>query len=164
MKTIKTQKVFAVLLCAFLFFLIPGCNLSEIKQNDSYVASVKSLVNNCINYNRTLKKQDESFDCHDPEKSKQFISTMDALADTFKDLLQLQPTDEFADYNNEICIRSGQALSCLTKLRTLAVYAYEHEDDTLFRNDKEIIYEEYNACCEQLRAMSSEVQTYWRNA
>lgn len=164
MKTMKLRQAFIMILCTFVLFAFAGCNLSEIKQNESYVASVKSLVNDCINYNRTLKKQEEVFNCHDKEKTKQYISTMDALSETFRKLAQLQPTDEFGDFNDDIRSRSGEALSCITRLRTLASYAAEHEDDTLFRNDKEEIHDEYDACCALLRALSSEVQTYWRNA
>lgn len=164
MKIKTLSKVLVFLLSAVLLVGLGGCNLSEKHQNDGYVASVKELVNECINQNRILTKQDESFNCHDAEKSKEYIGTMDNLSITFQKLLQLQPTTEFAKYHEQITSYSALALANITNLRTLASYAAEHEDDTLYQNDKAEIMDEYKSNCDLLRSLSSEIQTYWRNA
>ena len=164
MKTRTLKQLLVFLLSAVLLVSLCGCNLSEMQQNNDYVSSVKNLVNDCINQNRVLKTQDETFNCHEPEKAKEYISTMDSLSTAFQKLQQLQPTGEFADYQAKIAESGASALSSITRIRTLVAYAAEHEDDTLYQNDKEELFSEYNASCEALRSLSSEVQTYWRNA
>ncbi len=164
MKNKTLRYTLTVLLSVVLLFTLSGCNLGEMKQNDGYVASVKELVNQCINYNRTLKKQEEVFNCHDVEKTKQLVSTMDTLGDVYQQLLQLQPTNEFAEYHSQITERATMALSCISRLKTLVNYSAEHGNDKLYQNDKGEILDEYTADCEMLRWVSSEIQTYWRNA
>lgn len=164
MKNRTLHQMLVFLLSAVLLVSLSGCNLSEIHQNDGYVAAVKELVNECINENRVLNKQEGVFNCHEPEKTKEYISTMDNLSSTFQKLLQLQPTGQFTDYQEKIANYSALALADITRLRTLAAYAVEHEDDTLYQNDKDEILTEYVKNCETLRSLSSEVQTYWRNA
>lgn len=164
MKNMVIRRSFIIFIAAIMMFLLSGCNTSTIKQNDNYVASVKTLVNDVVNLNRTLKEQDESFNCHDEEKSKQYIATMDSLSDKFQQLLKLQATNEFDEYDKSLKNHTKGCLQHITQMKSLVSYAVQEGNDTFYQNDKQAVFDSYNPLCESMRNISSEIQTYWRNA
>ncbi len=164
MKKNIMSRSFIIFISAMLMFVLAGCSNAKIKQNDNYVSSVKNLVNDTVNLNRTLKEQQEGFNCHDEEKSRQYISTMDSLADGFQQILKLQATNEFDEYDKSLKTRAKACLQDITQLRSLTGYAVKNEDDTFYQNDKQDIFDKYKSECDAMREISSEIQTYWRNA
>ncbi|MBQ1658989.1 MAG: hypothetical protein II059_04010 [Clostridia bacterium] len=164
MNVMKRRNVIALILSLLTIFVITGCSAEGIKRNDKYVASVKSLVNDVVNLNRVFNEQDKNFNCHDPESIEKITETMDTLSQRFDSILKLQAENEFREYDQQLKNEAKQALQIITQLRTLVKYSETKLDDKLYQNEKEELIETYKVVCGYMREISSEVQTYWRNA
>lgn len=147
-----------------MIFVITGCSSETVKRNDKYVSSVKSLVNDVVNLNRVYKEQDENFNCHDPESIETLTGTMDKLTEKFNSILKLQAENEFRKYDNDLKSKAKEGLQIITQLRTLVKYSEVQLDDKLYQNEKEELNAKYSDVCSEMRSLSSEIQTYWRNA
>ena len=161
----KIQSRLAFLLAvSVLLMLFAGCNSEQIKKGNEYVSQVKEQVNEVVNFNRTLKEQENEFSCRDEEKTKRYVTTMDSLSERFSNILRLQATDEFDQYDSELKKNAKEALQTITQLKTLVKHAAEQSDDTFYQNEKDKLLKSYEDNCQKLRSVSSEIQTYWRNA
>ena len=52
----------------------------------------------------------------------------------------------------------------MTEYRMLVKYSEEKLDDKFYKNEKEELDKKYVDICADMRNLSSEIQTYWRNA
>ena len=164
MNIIKPRRALALILSLLTIFVITGCSTQSVKKNEKYVASVKSIVNDVVNLNRVLKEQNEEFNCHDPVSSEQLAETMDKLTDRFENILKLQAEKEFKTYDSELKEKAGEGLKIMTEYRMLVKYSEEKLDDKFYKNEKEELDKKYVDICADMRNLSSEIQTYWRNA
>ncbi len=156
----------SMILCFALFFVVSlcGCNTDEFKRNEKYVSDVKELVNESVNYTRKLKKLDEDFVCHDADLVNEYIETTEKLMDIFQQIQKLQPTDEFDDKDKDLKEAAKNELTIISQLRNLVLHANQNGDDTIYQREKVNCFEEYKKYYDQAIDISSEIQTYWRNA
>lgn len=158
------SKLNLLLLASVLLMILTGCNTEQMKKGNEYVSQVKQQVNEVVNFNRTLKEQENEFNCRDEEKTKRYVTTMDSLSEHFRSILKLQATDEFDKYDVDLKKNAKDALQTITQLKTLVKHAAEQGDDTFYQNEKDKLLKSYEDNCQKLRSLSSEIQTYWRNA
>ncbi len=152
------------MITAMLMFVLAGCSAGQNQQNEEYVNSVKTLVNDSVNSTRDLKEQDETFNCHNETVSKEYIHSLDTLSELYQNLIKLNATADFDDLDKELSSEAALALSDISEIKSLVSYAVEQEDDTLFQRDKNKIFDDYHTHYNRLTELSSEVQTRWRNA
>ncbi len=158
------KRSIAVLMASVLLFVLAGCNVDEVNHNNDYVSSVKKYVDNVVTYTREYKEYETTFNCRDVEESKKYIGTMDSLIECFQKILKLQSTDEFDEYDSSLKTLAQSALETITEIKSLTSYAVETGDDTLYKNDEDLMLENYDVLYEGLKDISAEIQTYWRNA
>ena len=158
------KRSIAVLIASVLLLVLSGCNVDEVHHNNDYVSAVKKYVDNVVTYTREYKEYETTFNCRDVEESKKYIGVMDSLIECFQNILKLQSTDEFDEYDSSLKFQAQSALETITEIRSLTSYAVETGDDTLYKNDESTMIENYTTFYEQLKDMSAEIQTYWRNA
>ncbi len=162
---IKTlPRIIALFLLVIIALSSGGCRLDTIQHNNDYVASVKRLVDDVVKDTREIKTFRETFNCRETEPSKQYISVMDSLCDSFQQILKLQATNEFDDYDNQLKESAKQALQEISQLKSLTSYSVETGDDTFYQNDVKELYQAYEFSYENLKDLSAQIQTYWRNA
>lgn len=153
-----------VLTVLSLMMTISGCDLETYKRSDSYVADVKNLVNDSVNYTRKLKQQDEDFDSKDSEKMRGYLLAADDLINTLEQIQKLRPTDEFDEMNDELRTAAEAALNNITQIRSFVAYASESGDDSIYKREKDSYFEDYLFYYDEMITLSSRIQTYWRNA
>ena len=141
-----------------------GCDLEAHKKNDSYVSDVKNLVNDTVNYTRRLKQQDEAFESKDSEKLRGYLLAADDLINTLEQIQKLRPTDEFDEMNDRLRTAAEAAMNNITQIRSFVAYASESGDDGIYKREKENYLQNYMAYYDEMKELSSEIQTYWRNA
>lgn len=153
-------------MCFALFFVVSlcGCNMEQFKKNEQYVSDVKELVNESVNYTRKLKKLDEDFVCHDSKIVNEYIEITEKLMDIFQKIQKLQPTNEFDDKDKELKEAARNELTIISQIRNLVLHANQNGDDTIYQREKTACFEEYKKYYDQAIELSSEIQTYWRNA
>ena len=111
------------------------------------------------------EEEEEVFDTdYNGESIEKITETMDTLSQRFDSILKLQAENEFREYDQQLKNEAKQALQIITQLRTLVKYSETKLDDKLYHNEKEELIETYKVVCGYMREISSEVQTYWRNA
>ena len=154
-----------MLLIALLFvFSLVGCNTEEFKKNEQYVSDVKNLVNESVNHTRKLRELDKDFVISDKDLINEYLETTDSLMEVFEQIQKLQATDEFDDKDKELKEAVKNELTVISQLRNLVYHAQENGDDDIYQREKDIYFEEYNKNYEKTIDLSSEIQTYWRNA
>lgn len=153
-----------IILSAIMMFVLSACSTEESRKTESYVSSVKELVNSCVNTTRTLKTQKENFNCQDSVTSKEYISSIDKLADLYGSLLKLEAPNSYDDLNESLLVNSENALSNINELKTLVQYAFANNDDSLYQKNAEKLYNSYQNSYNNLVSVSSEIQTRFRNA
>ncbi len=153
----------AFLIMAAMMFVLAGCS-GDMKTNEDYVTNVKTLVNDAIQNTRTLKEQDESFNCHNQESTKAYLSTLNSLSSLYQQILKLDTPAKFEESGESLQTNASSALSTLSEMKSLVTYALQNEDDTLFQKDKAALWEEYEKAYSGATDNSSEIQTIWRNA
>lgn len=154
----------AVLTVLVMSVSMTGCKQTEYKKDDKYVSSVKRLVNESVSVTRIWKEQDETFNCHDTISTKEYIASLDKLTDIYKELVTLQASDKFDEYDKQMKDDAKNALSVTSDIKSLVKYALEQSDDSLFQKEKKDIFQKYQECCDNLTLDSSRIQTFWRNA
>ena len=73
------KKLFALLLTVSMTFLLCSCGTAEYSKDESYVQNIKNLVNTSVEYTRTWREKDNSFDISNTESSKEYIAILDKL-------------------------------------------------------------------------------------
>ena len=157
------RRSFAIFITAILMFVLAGCSNGDSQKTKEYVNSVKTLVNDSVNSARTLKEQKEKFDCNNSNSSKAYISTLETLAERYKQLLQTEAPDSYDDLDKTLKEAAKSALSDITELESLAKYASENGDSSLYEKDEKNLYDDYQTNYETLISLSSEIQTRYRN-
>lgn len=162
MKTIKIT--LSIVAAVILLSALCGCNIDTINKNNTYVSSVKQLVDDTVKYTREYKEKKETFNCREAEESKAILSDIDSICDGCRQLLRLQATDEFDTYDETMKTEARLCLEHMSQIKTLTSYAVDTGDDTFYKNDIEELYKNYYESYENLKGCSLEIQTYWRNA
>lgn len=157
------RRSFAIFITAILMFVLAGCSNGNSHKTKEYVNSVKNLVNDSVNSTRTLKEQKEKFDCNNSNASKAYIATLDTLSEIYKQLLQTEAPDSYDDLDKTLKSSAKSALSDITELQSLAKYASENGDSSLYEKDEKNLYDDYQINYETLVSLSSEIQTRYRN-
>ena len=164
MKKVMVRFAVVIMLATVVMFAFTGCNMETHQMNDQYVSSVKEMVNDSVTYTRKLRQQDEGFDCHDNEKIRGYLLVTDDLINTFEKIQTLKSTDEFDEMDIELKRVSKQALTMISQLKQMVVYAQQSGSDAIYQREKNGYFDQYYSYYEDLRSISSEIQTYWRNA
>ena len=149
---------------AVFVMAMSGCNMELHNRNDQYVSDVKKLVNESVNFTRKLRQQDESFDCKDSEKLRGYLLAADDLINTLEQIQKLRPSDEFDDYDQQLKEDSRTALTLISQIKAMVVYAGENGDDSIYLREREDYFSDYYTHYDNMKSISSEIQTYWRNA
>lgn len=147
-----------------MLLLSAGCDFETHKKSDLYVSQVKNLVNDTVNYTRKLRQQDKDFDSKDSEKLRGYLLAADDLINTLEQIQKLRPTDEFDSMNDKLRTASESALNSVTQIRSFVAYAAESGDDSIYTREKDKCINEYEGFYDEMKELSSEIQTYWRNA
>ena len=134
------------------------------QKNDTYVSSVKQLVDDSVTYTRKLRQQDEDFDCRDNEKVRGYLLVTDDLINTLEQIQKLRSTDEFDRMDKPLKDSAKVALTVISQLKALVVYAQESGNDALYQREKDGYLSDYYINYDTMKELSSEIQTYWRNA
>lgn len=158
------RRSFTIILAAVLMFVLSACSTENSRKTESYVTSVKTLVNDSVNNTRTLRTQYDEFNCKENESSNAYISTLETLSDLYGQLIKLESPDDYDDLDEQIKSNANEVLSIITELKTLVKYAVENADDSLYQKDKEELLNNYYEYYNTLTSLSSEVQTRFRNA
>ncbi len=162
-KTVFTRSMILVILTLFVL-AVSGCNMELNNRNNQYVADVKKLVNDSVNYTRKLRQQDEAFDCKDSEKLRGYLLAADDLINTLEKIQKLRPSDEFDDMDDQLKKDSKNALTLISQIKAMVVYAGENGDDSIYRREKDDYFSIYYDYYDSMKNISSAIQTYWRNA
>ena len=162
-KTVFTRSMILVILTLFVL-AVSGCNMELNNRNNQYVADVKKLVNYSVNYTRKLRQQDEAFDCKDSEKLRGYLLAADDLINTLEKIQKLRPSDEFDDMDDQLKKDSKNALTLISQIKAMVVYAGENGDDSIYRREKDDYFSIYYDYYDSMKNISSAIQTYWRNA
>ncbi|MDD6488885.1 MAG: hypothetical protein PUG48_03590 [Clostridia bacterium] len=157
------RRSFAIFITAILMFVLAGCSNGDSHKTKEYVNSVRTLVNDSVNKTRILKEQKEKFDCNNSNSSKAYIATLGELSDLYKQLLQTESPDYYDDLDVTLKESAKSALSDITELQSLAKYASEKGDSSLYEKDEKNLYDDYQTNYESLVSLSSEIQTRYRN-
>lgn len=164
MKRTLIKRSMILLFAAFFVLVLNGCNMEEFKKNEQYVNDVKNLVNESVNYTRKLRKLDEDFAISDNELVSDYLEITDSLMEIYEQIQKLQTTDEFDDKDKELKAAAKNELTVISQLRNLVYHAQQNGDDDIYQREKAVYFEEYNKNYEKTIDLSSEIQTYWRNA
>lgn len=164
MKRTLIKRSMILLFAAFFVLVLNGCNMEEFKKNEQYVNDVKNLVNESVNYTRKLRKLDEDFAISDNELVSDYLEITDSLMEIYEQIQKLQATDEFDDKDKELKAAAKNELTVISQLRNLVYHAQQNGDDDIYQREKAVYFEEYNKNYEKTIDLSSEIQTYWRNA
>ncbi|MBQ9461799.1 MAG: hypothetical protein IJU51_07805 [Clostridia bacterium] len=162
----KTRLSFLAVFMVMAVFVaaLSGCNMELHNRNDQYVSDVKKLVNESVNFTRKLRQQDESFDCKDSEKLRGYLLAADDLINTLEKIQKLRPSDEFDEYDNQLKEDSRSALTLISQIKAMVVYAGENGDDSMYKRERDGYFADYYEHYDNMKNISSEIQTYWRNA
>ena len=153
------------LLLSILFVIsLAGCNMEIHQKNSAYVSNVKRLVDDSVTYTRKLRQQDDSFDCRDNEKVRGYLLVADDLINTLEQIQKLRATDEFDAMDKPLKTSAKSSLQIISQIKALIVYAQENGDDDLYQREKSTYFNDYYGYYDQMKELSSEIQTYWRNA
>lgn len=164
MKKTMIRRFLRLVTAALLLLPLAGCNMETHQKNDTYVNNVKQLVDDSVTYTRKLRQQDESFDCRDNEKVRGYLLVTDDLINTLEQIQKLRSTDEFDSMDKPLKDSAKVALTVISQLKALVVYARESGDDALYQREKGGYLNDYYANYDTMKELSSEIQTYWRNA
>lgn len=162
----RRVKMTSILLMAVLMLVLSsaGCNFDRFKQNDSYVKSVKELVDDTVNATRSVRQLDKSFNSQDSDKNREYLKVCDDLIGTLEKIQKLQATDEFDDMDRQLKEAAKDQLNTVMQLHTLIQHAGQTGDDSIYQREKDAYLEKFEENYENMRSLSSEIQTYWRNA
>lgn len=158
------KKLFTLFLAVSIAFLLCGCGTEEYSKDESYVQNIKNLVNTSVEYTRTWREKDNSFDISNTESSKEYIAILDKLCQTYRKILLLQYTDKFDEYGNSMRENISGILSVTSEIKSHASYALDKADDSLFKNEKQELFEAYDEYLDEITITSQYIQTFWRNA
>ena len=158
------KKLFTLFLAVSIAFLLCGCGAEEYSKDESYVQNIKNLVNTSVEYTRTWREKDNSFDISNTESSKEYIAILDKLCQTYRKILLLQYTDKFDDYGNSMRENISGILSVTSEIKSHASYALDKADDSFFKNEKQELFEAYDKYLDEITITSQYIQTFWRNA
>ena len=158
------KKLFTLFLSVSIAFLLCGCGTEEYSKDESYVQNIKNLVNTSVEYTRTWREKDNSFDISNTESSKEYIAILDKLCQTYRKILLLQYTDKFDEYGNSMRENISGILSVTSEIKSHASYALDKADDSLFKNEKQELFEAYDEYLDEITITSQYIQTFWRNA
>ena len=158
------KKLFTLFLAVSIAFLLCGCGAEEYSKHESYVQNIKNLVNTSVEYTRTWREKDNSFDISNTESSKEYIAILDKLCQTYRKILLLQCTDKFDEYGNSMRENISGILSVTSEIKSHASYALDKADDSLFKNEKQELFEAYDEYLDEITITSQYIQTFWRNA
>ncbi len=162
------KKIFSPLMLLFVLAMMvisaSGCNMELHNRNEQYVSEVKKLVNDSVNYTRKLRQQDEEFDCKDNEKLRGYLLAADDLINTLEKIQKLRPSDEFDDMDVQLKDESKNALTLISQIKAMVVYAGENGDDSIYKREREEYFNSYYTYYDRMKDLSSQIQTYWRNA
>ena len=164
MKKSMTGLLAVFLVMAMFVTALSGCNMELHNRNDQYVSDVKKLVNESVNLTRKLRQQDEAFDCKDSEKLRGYLLAADDLINTLEKIQKLRPSDEFDEYDDRLKADSRTALTLISQIKAMVVYAGENGDDSIYKREREDYFSDYYKHYDNMKNISSEIQTYWRNA
>lgn len=149
---------------AILLLTVTSCNLETNQKNNNYVSNVKRLVDDSVTYTRKLRQQDDGFDCRDNEKVRGYLLVTDDLINTLEQIQKLRATDEFDDMDKPLKDSAQIALTMISQIKALVVYAQENGSDALYQREKETYFSHYYVSYDEMKDLSSQIQTYWRNA
>ena len=158
------KKLFALLLTVSMTFLLCSCGTAEYSKDESYVQNIKNLVNTSVEYTRTWREKDNSFDISNTESSKEYIAILDKLCQTYRKILLLQYTDKFDEYGNSMRENISGILSVTSEIKSHVRYSLDKADDSLFKNEKQELFEAYDEYLDEITITSQYIQTFWRNA
>ncbi len=164
MKKISVCRFFCLVAAVVLMLTAVGCNMELHQKNESYVSQVKQLVNDSVTYTRKLWERDNEFDCRSSEKIRGYLLVADDLINTLDQLQKLKATDEFDEMDKPLKESAKQALILISQLKAMVVYAQESGDDAIYQREKGSYLNDYYTCYDNMKELSSEIQTYWRNA
>ncbi len=153
-----------VMLAVLWLLMLPGCNMETFHKNEQYVAEVKRLVNGLVDGTRKLKQLDDSFNCHDNEKVQSYLNVTDELIGNLEQIQKLQSTNEFDEMDKNLKTTAKSQLILVSQIRILVCHARESGDDSIYQREKKTYMDDYQKNYEKMRELSSEIQTYWRNA
>ena len=143
---------------------LAGCKTEQYQKNEQYVSEVRRLVNDSVSYTRKLHKHDNDFDFKNSENVRGYLLTADDLINTLEQIQKLQSTDEFDKMNTSLKEAAEKAMEQVSQLRAMVVYSQENKNDSIYSREKEHYFKEYDEQYDIMVDLSSEIQTYWRNA
>ncbi len=164
MKRTAIKRAAVFLLAAVFIMMLTGCDVETHRKNNQYVSDVKNLVNDSVNLTRKLKQQSEELDCKDAEKVRGYLLAADDLINTLQQIQKLRPTNEFDEMDERLKTASEAALNNISQIRSFVAYARDSGDDTIFKRESDSYYTLYLESYDKMKQLSSEIQTYWRNA
>ena len=88
----------------------------------------------------------------------------DDLINTLEKIQKLRPSDEFDDMDDQLKKDSKNALTLISQIKAMVVYAGENGDDSIYRREKDDYFSIYYDYYDSMKNISSAIQTYWRNA
>ncbi len=157
------KRSLVIFLAAGLMFVLSACSTENARKTESYVSSVKSLVNEAVNNTRALKIRCDEFNVNDTQTSKIYTSNLITLEDLYEQVLKLESPDDYDELDEQVKTNAEGALSTVTEILNLVQYALDNKNDSLYQKDKDELFEEYQKYYDTLVELSSEVQTKYRN-
>ena len=86
------------------------------------------------------------------------------MINTLEQIQKLRATDEFDAMDKPLKTSAKSSLQIISQIKALIVYAQENGDDDLYQREKSTYFNDYYGYYDQMKEISSEIQTYWRNA
>ena len=158
------KKIFILCLFVLMTSTLCSCGSAEYSKDESYVDKTKSLVNTSVEYTRIWRENDERFDYTNIDSAKEYINILDELCQTYRKILMLQPTDKFDEYDAEMKENVSQILSVTSQIKSHVRYSFEKADGSLFKKEKQALFDKYDEYQDEVTMTSQYIQTFWRNA
>ncbi len=158
------KRFIVLLLTAAIASVLCGCGASEYSKDNEYVQKIKSLVNTSVEYTRVWRENDQSFDYSDTESANEYINILDKLCQTYRKILILQPTNKFDENDLEMKESIRNIIAVTSEIKSHVKYSVDKADDSLFKKEKQELFDRYDEYHEAVASSSQYIQTFWRNA